>query len=106
MERRSNPTRRVTSILGLLAAEAPKSLNLSEIATRLELSLSTCLGILNELRTVGYVERQADTRSYTLGPAVLELGQAARQSKPALSAARTELRRLNQAFGKVCTVAT
>lgn len=106
MERRSNPTRRVTGILGLLAAEAPKALTLSTIANSLGLSMSTCLGILNELRAVGYVERHADSRAYSLGIAVLELGQAARQSKPALGEARSQLRRLAREFGKVCTVAT
>jgi DNA-binding IclR family transcriptional regulator len=106
MERRSNPTRRVTSILGLLAAEAPKSLTLSVIAKTLGLSLSTSLGILNELREVGYVERHEESKGYTLGAGVLELGQAARQSKPALGVARSEMLRLHADFGKVCTVAT
>jgi DNA-binding IclR family transcriptional regulator len=106
MERRSNPTRRVTSILGLLASEAPRPLTLSAIAKTLGLSLSTSLGILNELREVGYVERHDDSRGYTLGAGVLELGQAARQSKPALGQARTEMLKLYAEFGKVCTVAT
>ncbi len=106
MERRSNPTRRVTSILGLLAAEAPRPLTLSTIAKTLGLSLSTCLGILNELREAGYVERHDDSRGYTLGAGLLELGQAARQSKPALGAAREQMLRLHHEFGKVCTVAT
>jgi DNA-binding IclR family transcriptional regulator len=106
MERRSNPTRRVTSILGLLAAESPKPLTLSVIAKTLGLSLSTSLGILNELREVGYVERHEESKGYTLGAGVLELGQAARQSKPALGVARSEMLRLHADFGKVCTVAT
>jgi DNA-binding IclR family transcriptional regulator len=106
MERRSNPTRRVTSILGLLASEAPRPLTLSVIAKKLGLSLSTTLGILNELRDVGYIERHEDSRAYTLGAGVLELGQAARRSKPALGVARMQMRRLHADFGKVCTVAT
>jgi DNA-binding IclR family transcriptional regulator len=106
MERRSNPTRRVTSILGLLASEAPTALTLSAIAGRLELSLSTCHGILNELRDAGYVERQAESKGYTLGTAVLGLSQAARSSRPALGSARAELRQLSRRFGKVCTIAT
>lgn len=106
MERRSNPTRRVTSILGLLAAEAPTALTLSTIANRLGLSLSTCHGILNELRDAGYVDRSPDTKGYRLGSAVLGLSQAARASKPALGMARTQLQRLAAEYGKVCTIAT
>ena len=68
--------------------------------------LSTTLGILNELRDVGYVGRHEDSKGYTLGAGVLELGQAARQSKPALGAARAQMLGLYADFGKVCTVAT
>ncbi len=90
----------------MLATESPRALTLSGIAKKLDLSLSTTLGILNELRHVGYVERHEDSLGYSLGAGVLELGQAARQSKPALGAARAEMLKLHARFGKVCTVAT
>jgi DNA-binding IclR family transcriptional regulator len=57
----------------LLEFRGSRTLGLSELATRVDLANSTAHGLLNTLAARGMVERNSAGR-YTLGPAVLGLG--------------------------------
>jgi DNA-binding IclR family transcriptional regulator len=106
MERRSPPTERVIRLLDLLARQPSEGLSLSELARRLDISKATGLGIAGALTRAGYLVRAEDTKTYTLGPALLGLGRAASEAFSSLTFARPELRRLNQELGLAASVST
>lgn len=104
MERRSPPTDRVMRVLELFASVAPERLGLSAVARALRLSQSTCLGILNELARSGYLARHTPGPTYSLGGALVLLGQAAQASLPGLEPGSAEAVALAADLGAVCTV--
>jgi DNA-binding IclR family transcriptional regulator len=106
MERQSPPTERVIRLLDLLARQPSAGLSLSELARRLEISKATGLGIAGALTRAGYLVRTEDTKTYTLGPALLGLGRAASEAFSSLTFARPELRRLNRELGLAASVST
>jgi DNA-binding IclR family transcriptional regulator len=106
MERRSPPTERVIRLLDLLALRPSEGLSLSELARRLDISKATGLGITSALTRAGYLMRDEDTKTYTLGPALLGLGRAASEGFTSLALARSEIRQLNQEVGLAASVAT
>jgi DNA-binding IclR family transcriptional regulator len=106
MERLSPPTERVVRLLDLLARQPSVGLSLSELARRLDISKATGLGIAGALTRAGYLVRHEDTKTYTLGPALLGLGRAASEAFSSLAFARPELRRLNQELGLAASVST
>jgi DNA-binding IclR family transcriptional regulator len=106
MERRSPPTERVVRLLDLLARQPHEGLSLSELSRRLDISKATSLGIAGALTRAGYLVRADDTKTYTLGPALLGLGRAASEAFTSLAFARSELRRLNQEVGLAASVST
>jgi DNA-binding IclR family transcriptional regulator len=106
MERRSPPTERVIRLLDLLARRPTEGLSLSELSRRLDISKATGLGIAGALTRAGYLVRTDDTKTYTLGPALLGLGRAASEAFSSLAFARPELRRLNKELGLAASVST
>jgi DNA-binding IclR family transcriptional regulator len=104
MERQSPPTDRVMRVLELFASVAPERIGLSAVSRALGLSQSTCLGILNELTRGGFLVRHAPGPTYSLGAALVLLGQAAQASLPGLEPATAEVAALADELGTVCTV--
>jgi DNA-binding IclR family transcriptional regulator len=92
--RRSPPTQRVIAVLDFLARHPHDRFGLSDLARRLDLSKPTCLGIVSTLAESGYLVRDAQDKSYRLGPALIALGHTAQESMRVSPAARDELRRL------------
>lgn len=76
----SPPTDRVVAIVELLAAE-PRGSSVAEVTERLELSRSTVTSVLTALEHAGWVRRGPD-RSYTLGPGLVGVADAVRNSLP------------------------
>ncbi len=99
MERRSPPTERVTRVLELLATQPRDGVTLTELARRLDMSKATALGIAGELTRAGYLVRNEEAKTYTLGPALLGLGRAASDAFTSLAFARPEMHRLNRELG-------
>jgi len=104
-DRSSPPTRRVVAVLNLLAGDPTTPRTLTSIASTAGLSPATCLGILNELATAGYVVRHPD-RTYSLGGALVSVGAAAREGRPGIDRARRELRRLSDELGRFGTASS
>lgn len=96
--RASPPTARVVSILNFLAGHPHDQFGLSELARRIGLSKPTCLGILTTLADAGYVIRDAQAKTYRLGPTLISLGHTAQESMRVSPGARDELRRLSETF--------
>jgi len=92
--RTSPPTERVVAILDFLARHPHDRFGLSELSRQLQLSKPTCLGVLTTLTDVGYLLRDAQDRTYRLGPALIALGHTAQESMRVSPDARNELRRL------------
>jgi DNA-binding IclR family transcriptional regulator len=93
----SPPTARVVAILDFLAQHPHDRFGVSELARRLGLSKPTCLGIVSTLTASDYVVRDAQDKTYRLGPALISLGHTAQESMRVDPAAREELRRLSSA---------
>lgn len=69
-------------------------MRLSDIAREIGISRSSAFRLLHTLQTLGYLERDEDTKSYRLGSRVLSLGYAFLASKDVVEAARPALERL------------
>src|ERR1700688_5049226 len=64
---------RATAILKALAS-GPRRLGVSELADRLGLARPTVHGLLQTLQSHGFVEQDAASDKYQLGPGLLQLG--------------------------------
>ncbi len=64
---------RATAILKALAS-GPRRLGVSELAERLRLARPTVHGLLQTLQSHGFVEQDAYSDKYQLGPGLLQLG--------------------------------
>ncbi|NLE81348.1 MAG: helix-turn-helix domain-containing protein [Rhodococcus sp.] len=101
--RRSPPTERVVQVLDFLVARKGQRFGLSELARQLEISKPTCLGIVSALVDGGYLIRDAESKSYGLGPALIAAGRAAQQGFAAGPIARAHLENLGERFRTTCT---
>src|SRR4051812_30928100 len=91
-------------ILAELAARPSEPLTLSELARAAEINLSTCHSIVMSLTDASYLLRHEPSKTYTLGPAVVEVGTAALQQYPGLPAARAAADELTRRFDLGVTV--
>ncbi|MFE7797388.1 helix-turn-helix domain-containing protein [Nocardia sp. NPDC057440] len=101
--RRSAPTQRVVQVLDFFVEQRGKRFGLSELARELDLAKPTCLGILTELSAGGYLVRDAHTRTYGLGPALIAAGRVAQDSFAISAIARVELAKLTAEYRTTCT---
>ncbi|MEU0495030.1 helix-turn-helix domain-containing protein [Mycobacterium sp. NPDC006124] len=97
-DRASPPTQRVVAILDFLARHPHDRFGLSDLARRVELSKPTCLGILTTLADSDYLIRDAQDKTYRLGPRLISLGHTAQESMRVSPTAREELARLAGAY--------
>lgn len=96
--RASPPTERVVRILDYLAGRPDQRFGVSELARRVGLSKPTSLGIVTALTDAGYLVRDANDKTYRLGPSLITLGHKAQESMRVSPAVREELRRLSARF--------
>ncbi|GAB2661580.1 helix-turn-helix domain-containing protein [Prescottella soli] len=101
--RRSPPTERVVQVLDFLVARDEHRFGLSELARALSISKPTCLGILSELVSGGYLTRDPVSKTYGLGPALIAAGRAAQRGFAVGPIARAQLDKIAAEFGAVCT---
>lgn len=85
----SPPTDRVIAVIETLA-RVRKPLSVAGFVTRLELNRSTTTAILGSLEHAGWVKRHAD-RSYSLGPGMLAIVDAVRETLPSPERAVAEI---------------
>ncbi len=86
-------------ILTSFTSEKP-SLNLAEIVAATNLNKSRAFRILSTLEAMGYLERDAATRSYRPGIRVLELGFTALNSLEVAEVAQPYLKALTETCGE------
>ena len=85
---------RAIRVLYLFKSGDKKEYGVSEISRLLRLNKSTVHNILNTLTQHKFLEQNAVTRSYRLGPALAELGSLVRSQLDVREVARPHLRRL------------
>lgn len=94
---------RAGDVLAHLAAHPMRSFTVTELARHVGIPRATCDSLLLGLSVRGYVRRDAELR-YTLGPACMALGDAARAGNPALRAAAVHAESLARAHSCVVAV--
>jgi DNA-binding IclR family transcriptional regulator len=95
---------RAIALLEFLASRRGETFTLSELVRRLDVNKSTLHTILATLESAGYVSRHPIDKSFTLGPALVALGEAAAAAPNAdiTQHARDEMRALADEFGVQC----
>ncbi len=93
----------MVGILELLAARPGHPVTSSELAREVDITRTTCHSLLMTLADAGYLVRDPNAKTYTLGPALIALGQAAQRSFPSIRSSRGELERLHRRTGMPCT---
>lgn len=87
---------RAVALLNLLADRPDRSFTLSQLARALEMNKATAHTLLATLREARYVERDDATMGYTLGAALVGLGQAVLTRDHLLHLARLAVNRLSR----------
>lgn len=90
-----NSTEKVLYILKFLR-KPPYSLNLTEIAEKLDITKAGALKILNIMDEHAFVRRDIQTKRYSLGPALFRLGNVYKELKGIDEIARPILKNLTE----------
>ena len=92
MPRRALSATRTADLLNFLAAHPDESLTYSELSRRLGVNLASTHNLLMALTECGYLTRDPKTRTYSLGAALVALGDAALRGNPIVDETRGEIR--------------
>ncbi|MDR2858147.1 MAG: helix-turn-helix domain-containing protein [Novosphingobium sp.] len=98
----SGPNSRVVEVMNFLAAHPTESFTLSELAARLGLSIGSAHRLLTTLAEARYLSRHPRHKTYSLGMALVALGQAALAQHRDIDVARREMARLSSELGVQC----
>jgi len=102
----SNPTTRVIDVLNFLAAHPAEAFTLAEIARHVGLSNGSAHRLLTTLAAGQFLSRHTAHRTYSLGLALVGIGQAAVDKHRGIEVARTEIARLALELAVQCSVNT
>ena len=103
MARPAPAVERTVALLEFLASNPSQSFSLSELARRLDINKATIHAIANTLAGCGYLLRHPVDKSFTLGPALIAVGNAAGQRQfEIVDYARPEMEKLSTELGLHC----
>jgi DNA-binding IclR family transcriptional regulator len=97
---------RSSDIIDFLAAFPERKFTLSEIVRATKINVASCHAVLATLTDCGYLARCPSTRTYTLGPALVAIGQAALRSQPLVTRAKEAAERLQRELGTTVLLTT
>lgn len=103
----SGPNSRVVDVMNFLAAHPTESFTLSELAARLGLSIGSAHRLLTTLAEARFLSRHPRHKTYSLGMALVAIGQAALAQHRDVDVAKREMARLSSELklsGNVCAV--
>lgn len=103
--RRSEPADRVVRVLEALRERAGAPARFADIARAADVSQATCHSILASLVDAGYVHRDAQHKTYTLGPALVALADVAAPSLRGWAVLQPLLDDLARRTGRPCSAA-
>lgn len=95
---------RALTILDLLAGHPNEAFTLTDIARDTGINVASAHAILNAMVEAGYLVRHPAHKSYTLGPSVVAIGNAALDAHPVIAVARAELKRIADELDLECMV--
>jgi DNA-binding IclR family transcriptional regulator len=104
MSRSSPSVLRIVAVLNFFADHPGEAFTLTDLIKALKLSRATCHGVLAALVESGYLYRSTD-KSYVIGPALLYVGEVAKEHFSPLQVAKPEMRALADEFDAVCSAA-
>jgi DNA-binding IclR family transcriptional regulator len=102
----SNPTGRVIDVLNFLAAHPTESFTLAEIARHVGLSNGSAHRVLTTMAGAHFLSRNEKHRTYSLGMAMVAIGQAAVEKHRGIEIARREIARLAVELNVQCSANT
>jgi DNA-binding IclR family transcriptional regulator len=103
---RAAPTAaRALRVIELLASEPGERWKLADIQRHLNYSHGNLHAIVATLVAMGHLSRDDVSRTYSLGPALLGIGAAARRAFPSVDTALPHLERLAEELGTECQAA-
>jgi DNA-binding IclR family transcriptional regulator len=100
----SDPNHRPIKVVTFLAAHPTESFTLAEIARHLSLSKGSAHRVMTALTETGFVHRHPRQKTYSLGIALVAIGQAALEKYPGIELARREITRLVAELDVGCSV--
>lgn len=100
----SGPNGRVVEVMNFLAAHPTESFTLSELAARLGLSIGSAHRLLTTLTEARYLSRHPRHKCYSLGMAMVAIGQAALVQHRDIEVAQREMARLASELRLQCHV--
>lgn len=106
MPESSNPTGRVIDVLNFLAAHPTETFTLAEIARHVGLSNGSAHRILTTMASAHFLSRNEKHRTYSLGMAMVAIGQAAVEKHRGIDIARREIARLAVELNVQCSANT
>jgi DNA-binding IclR family transcriptional regulator len=98
----SGPNHRVIEVLNFFAAHPTETFTLSELASHLGLSNGSVHRVLATLTAARYLSRHPRHKTYTLGVALVAIGQAALEQHRGVEIARREMVRLTGEIRAQC----
>ena len=99
MARRALSATRAADLLNFLAAHPDEALTYSELSSRLGINQASTHNLLMALTECGYLSRDPKRRTFSLGAALVALGDAALRGNPVVDEARVEMARLAKDLG-------
>jgi DNA-binding IclR family transcriptional regulator len=100
VSRRALSATRAADLLNFLAAHPGETFSYSRLAQQLQINLASTHSLLIALMECGYLTRSPSDRSFSLGPALVALGDAALRENHAVEQARVHMRRLSRELGR------
>lgn len=94
MSRRALSATRAADLLNFLAAHPDEPLSYSQLSSRLGINQASTHNLLMALTECGYLSRDPKTRTFSLGAALVAIGDAALRENPVVDATRVEMARL------------
>jgi DNA-binding IclR family transcriptional regulator len=98
----SGPNSRVIDVINFLAAHPTEAFTLSELAEHLALSNGSAHRVLATLTDARYLSRHPKHKTYSLGVALVAVGQAALEKHRGIDIARREMARLTGELKAQC----
>lgn len=102
----SGPNSRIVEVMNFLAAHPTESFTLSEIATHLGLSNGSAHRLLTTLAEARFLTRHPKRKTYSLGMALVAIGQAALAQHRDIDVTRREMVRLADDLKVRCVATT
>ena len=99
MSRRALSATRAADLLNFLAAHPDEPLSYAALASRLDVNQASMHSLLMALTECGYLTRDPKTRTFSLGAALVAIGDAALRENSIVDEARAEMGRLSRELG-------